>query len=136
MHDDRFKDAFFEANRKSKAIAYLLWFFFGWFGVHRFYAGETKTGIIQLLLSLSIIGLPVMLFWLLLDIVLIPGLINEKNLELLHALNRGDGPGVATEGRDTRDDGLLADPKRQRMLEDLRAAGYRKEPRDRSFLYR
>lgn len=33
---------------KSKGIAYLLWFFLGWLGVHRFYLGKIGTGILYL----------------------------------------------------------------------------------------
>jgi len=34
---------------KSKGIAYLLWFFLGTFGVHKFYLGKIAVGIIYLL---------------------------------------------------------------------------------------
>lgn len=34
---------------KSKFIAYLLWFFLGLFGVHRFYLGKVGSGILYLL---------------------------------------------------------------------------------------
>lgn len=34
---------------KSKTIAYLLWFFLGLFGVHRFYLGKIGSGILWLL---------------------------------------------------------------------------------------
>lgn len=33
---------------KSAAIAYVLWFFFGIFGIHRFYTGHIATGLIWL----------------------------------------------------------------------------------------
>ena len=36
-------------QEKSLGIAYLLWFFFGPLGIHRFYLGKTATGIIWLL---------------------------------------------------------------------------------------
>ncbi|GAA0310225.1 TM2 domain-containing membrane protein YozV [Gracilibacillus halotolerans] len=71
-------------NQKSIAVAYILWFFFGMLGIHRFYTGRTGTGIVQLLLSLFgwattflIIGwfiLPIVGIWLFIDIFLIPGL--------------------------------------------------------------
>ena len=35
----------FSARRKSVGIAYLLWFFVGFLGVHRFYLGRTKMGV-------------------------------------------------------------------------------------------
>ena len=50
--DNYQKDLVFESNRKSKKIAYLLWLLVGWTGAHRFYAGETKTGAIQLVMAL------------------------------------------------------------------------------------
>jgi len=71
-------------NQKSMAVAYLLWFFFGMLGIHRFYTGRTGTGVAQLLISLTgwattflIIGwfiLPIVWIWLFVDIFLIPGL--------------------------------------------------------------
>ena len=36
--------ALYEAGRKSLSLAYILWFLFGLFGAHRFYAGAGKTG--------------------------------------------------------------------------------------------
>jgi len=130
-------DLVFESNRKSKGIAYLLWLFAGWAGAHRFYAGEMKTGAIQLVLALSVIGWLVLPFWLLLDLFVIPGMINERNLELLHALN-SDRPGSVAleEGEWDEDREVPLDSERARMLEDLRSTGYRKERRDLSSLYR
>ncbi|HEY5125193.1 MAG TPA: NINE protein [Ignavibacteria bacterium] len=43
---------------KSKGVAYLLWFFFGIFGAHKFYLGKVGIGIIYLLTGgLFFIGL-------------------------------------------------------------------------------
>jgi len=35
---------------KNILVAYLLWWFLGWAGIHRFYLGRVKTGLAQLLL--------------------------------------------------------------------------------------
>lgn len=37
----------YEAGRKSAGVAYLLWFFLGTFGAHRFYLKRTMSGWIQ-----------------------------------------------------------------------------------------
>ena len=46
----------YDANRKSAVIAYILWFFLGWFGAHNFYLGRKGVGIAQVLLTISVIG--------------------------------------------------------------------------------
>ncbi|MFL0357284.1 TM2 domain-containing protein [Erythrobacter sp. GH1-10] len=133
MNEDMHKQMVFEANRKSVGIAYLLWLFLGAFGVHRFYAGSTKTGIAQLLLAISIVGWLVLIPWLLADLVLIPGLIRDRNMETISLLTHGDPAGPAPPQPKAQ---AKLDPKREAMLEDLRATGYRKERRDSSHLYR
>ncbi|MCK0128984.1 TM2 domain-containing protein [Erythrobacter sp. F6033] len=133
MNDSAHKQMVFEANRKSVGIAYLLWFFLGFFGVHRFYAGSTKTGIAQLVLALSVIGWLVLIPWLLADLVLIPGLIRDENMKTINMLSHGspEAPVPAAPKVQTQ-----ADRKREAMLEDLRTTGYRKDRRDTSNLYR
>lgn len=44
--------AAYEARRRSTAVAYLLWFFLGLVGAHRFYAGETRSAVAMLLMQL------------------------------------------------------------------------------------
>jgi TM2 domain-containing membrane protein YozV len=63
----------FDKKKKSKTIAYLLWFFTGAFGGHRFYAGDTIRGICMLL-TLGGIGI-----WALIDVFFIGSRIEEKN---------------------------------------------------------
>ena len=69
------------SNAKSPAVAYLLWFFLGGFGAHRFYMGRTGSAlgmlgllIGSLVLSVFVIGLlgfPVLTVWWLIDAFLI-----------------------------------------------------------------
>lgn len=80
-------------QQKSAAIAYALWFVSGVFGGHRFYAGQTATGTIMLMLTL--LGIPLSLFgigifmlmisgfWTLIDIFRIGGMIDDYNMGLV-----------------------------------------------------
>ena len=84
----------FESNKKSAGVAYLLWFFVGSFGAHRFYLGETGTGIAQLLLLLLgwipfFLGWVALGIWLFVDLFLIPGIATRKNLVLANQLAGG-----------------------------------------------
>lgn len=47
----------FEKKKKSKLITFLLWFFFGALGIHRFYIGDTGLGIAMLLLGWLTLGI-------------------------------------------------------------------------------
>ena len=42
----------FEANKKSVGVTYLLWFFLGGVGGHRFYSGKSGSGAVMLILML------------------------------------------------------------------------------------
>jgi TM2 domain-containing membrane protein YozV len=69
----------FEVNKKQACVAYALWFFLGYFGAHNFYLKRTGIAVVQLLLSLSIVGLAITFFWLLADAFLIPGWVRREN---------------------------------------------------------
>ncbi|MCI0183058.1 TM2 domain-containing protein [Sulfoacidibacillus ferrooxidans] len=70
---------------KSMILAYILWFFLGSLGVHRFYLGRVKSGLAILLLTLLgsatmgiIIGyifLGMVGIWLFIDLFLIPWMV-------------------------------------------------------------
>lgn len=74
-------------ERKSTLVAYLLWFFLGFFGVHRFYLGRWVSGLLMLVLfgigsALTFIGVGYVLIgavalWWLIDALLIPAMIAE-----------------------------------------------------------
>ena len=69
----------FEANKKTALVAYLLWFFVGLFGAHNFYVQRTGVAITQLILSLTIVGMLITVFWVLVNAFLIPGWIRNQN---------------------------------------------------------
>jgi len=58
---------------KDKGVAYLLWFFFGWAGIHRFYTGNVFTGLIWLVTG-GLFGIG----WFL-DLFLTSGLVDAAN---------------------------------------------------------
>jgi TM2 domain-containing membrane protein YozV len=73
----------FEANKKDTCVAYVLWFFLGWVGAHNFYLGRTAIAVVQLILTLSIVGLAIIVFWHLVDAFLIPGAVRRENNRML-----------------------------------------------------
>jgi TM2 domain-containing membrane protein YozV len=69
----------FEANKKTALVAYLLWFFVGIFGGHNFYLKRTGVAVTQLILSITIVGMLITVFWVLVDAFLIPGWVRNQN---------------------------------------------------------
>ena len=82
----------YDANKKSVGVSYVLWFFFGMLGAHRFYLSQTGTGVAILLLTifsilLSFIGIGLVMIWVpiiwvFIDIFLIPGMARKYNTDL------------------------------------------------------
>lgn len=74
------------APPKSSGVAYLLWFFFGLFGVHHFYLGRTGWGVAYLLSTLLLgwLGLGVILVMVgcFIDLFLIPSYTRDANRRL------------------------------------------------------
>ena len=86
----------YDANKKSMALTYVLWFFLGGLGVHRFYLGTTALAAVQLALTLigvllvfvgiGLIPLAAIGIWLLVDLFLIPGIVSSHNNGLIAKL--------------------------------------------------
>jgi TM2 domain-containing membrane protein YozV len=51
-------------------------------GLHRFYVGHRNTATAMLILSVSVVGLPVSLVWSIVDLFLIAGYVSHYNNEL------------------------------------------------------
>lgn len=87
----------YDANKKSVGVTYLLWFFLGGVGGHRFYAGKIGSAITLLLITLlgillSTVGIGVLFLcitaiWVIVDAFLIPGWIRKKNTLLAASLS-------------------------------------------------
>jgi TM2 domain-containing membrane protein YozV len=58
-------------DKKSKVVAWLLAFFLGYLGVHNFYLGFNGRGIMQLILSISFIGLIISIPWVCIELLTI-----------------------------------------------------------------
>ena len=84
----------YDIEKKSLLVAYLLWFFLGYVGAHRFYLGRPVSGFIMLALSavtlvitlvsfgfLSFLWFVVGLWWLI-DALLIPGIVAGRNTRI------------------------------------------------------
>lgn len=56
---------------KQWFVAMLLAFFVGALGIHNFYLGYTSKGVIQLILTITVIGAPIAAIWALIEFVLI-----------------------------------------------------------------
>ncbi|MBW0157819.1 TM2 domain-containing protein [Sedimentimonas flavescens] len=87
------------ANEASSPfVAYLLWFFLGMLGAHRFYLGRWGSALLMLILfgigsalSVILVGylpLAVVGLWWLIDAFLIPGMIERDNDDLRWQLAR------------------------------------------------
>lgn len=90
----------FDAGKKSTGVAYLLWFFTGGLGGHRFYLGRTGSAVFQLLLTVfgwiflfaagaGLLLLAPLGIWLLIAAFLIPGMAQDHNDRLMKRLNAG-----------------------------------------------
>ena len=56
-------------NDRNKCVAAVMAFVIGTLGIHRFYLGRTGSGIIMLMLSITVIGLIISAPWALIDMI-------------------------------------------------------------------
>jgi TM2 domain-containing membrane protein YozV len=88
----------YDAAKRSALIAYLLWFFLGYLGAHRFYLGRFGSGLLMLLLFglswaltfllIGYAGLLVIGIWWLVDAFLIPGMTSSYNTRVIERIAR------------------------------------------------
>lgn len=86
----------YEADSRSMLLAYLLWFFLGYGGVHRMYLGRWISGFIMLalfgasllltLIFIGYLGLGLITLWWLVDALLIPGMTRRANNRVIDRL--------------------------------------------------
>lgn len=84
----------YDIEKKSLLAAYVLWFFLGYVGAHRFYLGRPLSGFVMLALSavtllLTVVSFGVLGFlwfvvglWWLIDALLIPGIAARRNADI------------------------------------------------------
>lgn len=65
-----------DSRKKSTATTWILWFFFGGLGGHRYYLGKIGSGVAM---TLTLGGLGI---WTIIDIFLMNGMISKKNSEI------------------------------------------------------
>lgn len=84
----------YDIEKKSLVVAYVLWFFLGYVGAHRFYLGKFFSGFLMLALSGVVLLLTLVSFgflgflwfvvglWWLIDALLIPGIAAGRNTRI------------------------------------------------------
>ena len=82
----------YDAQKKSVLVAYLLWWFLGSLGAHRFYLGRTGSAVAMLVITLvsiplmliliGFVGIAVISVWWIVDAFLIPGIAKIHNMKL------------------------------------------------------
>ncbi len=92
----------YDARKKSVGLAYALWFFFGLWGGHWFYAGKVGRGVAKLLVGLSMfiplvwfITVPIALIWNVVDLFILAGHIKRYNTGLVDDLASDQRTGIA-----------------------------------------
>ena len=77
------EDLIYDALKRSEVVAFLLWFFFGILGAHRFYLKRIGSGVLMLVLTCTVFGMVITGIWWIIDAFLIVGMTKEYNLNLI-----------------------------------------------------
>jgi len=67
---------------KNMVVAYVLWYFLGIVGGHRFYLGKKGSAIAQLILTLTLIGAVITAIWWLVDAFLVHTWVKDHNRDV------------------------------------------------------
>ncbi|QAY66809.1 TM2 domain-containing protein [Paenibacillus protaetiae] len=71
-----------KSRGKNMILAYVLWYFLGMIGGHRFYLGKIGTAVAQLILTLTVAGIIVTAIWWIVDAFLVFQIVRDKNNEV------------------------------------------------------
>jgi len=73
--------AYYSPHSRSVLVAYLLWFFLWFVSGHRFYLRRPGTALLQICSYFILVGF----VWLLIDALLIPGMVDRENRQIIIA---------------------------------------------------
>ena len=79
-------DSEIKSQGKNMLLAYVLWYFLGIIGGHRFYMKKTGSAIAMLILSITVIGLIATFIWWVVDAFLVHTWVKEHNRNLEYRL--------------------------------------------------
>ncbi len=71
-----------EKNKKSSTLAWLLWFFVGTAGGHRYYMGKIGSAVAMTILTITVVGLLISSLWALIDAFLLGRWLQEDSEEV------------------------------------------------------
>ena len=80
-----------ETQKKSSTTAYLLWFFLGSLGIHYFYLGNKKKALWRLIPTVLVIGSPIVLVLIIIDLFTLGKEVEQYNEDLLQRLSQDKG---------------------------------------------
>lgn len=95
----------YDTHKKDMAIAYVLWYFVGIFGAHRFYMGQNGSG--AAMLTLTIVSIPLffvvigiftylaVFIWWIVDAFILHEWVKNHNFHLMHSLGIAPPPPYA-----------------------------------------